>query len=83
MVLKIPFPSGSEGSTPSSGTKSNQSLSRIAAARRGISHAVRSHNAVLDGEICCLEPDGRTAFNMQSTGRPRCRPSTLVDYGGA
>ncbi len=29
----------------------------------GIAHAVRAHNAVLDGEICCLEPDGRTHFN--------------------
>ena len=23
-----------------------------------IAHAVRAHSAVLDGEICCLEPDG-------------------------
>ena len=28
-----------------------------------IAHAVRAHNAVLDGKICCLEPDGRTHFN--------------------
>ena len=28
-----------------------------------IAHAVRAYNAVLDGEICCLEPDGRTHFN--------------------
>jgi bifunctional non-homologous end joining protein LigD len=28
-----------------------------------IAHAVRAHSAVLDGEICCLEPDGRTHFN--------------------
>ena len=27
-----------------------------------IAHAVRAHSAVLDGEICCLEPDGRTHF---------------------
>jgi bifunctional non-homologous end joining protein LigD len=27
-----------------------------------IAHAVRAHDAVLDGEICCLEPDGRTDF---------------------
>ena len=27
-----------------------------------IAHAVRAHSAVLDGEICCLEPDGRTNF---------------------
>lgn len=28
-----------------------------------IAHAVRAHSAVLDGEIRCLEPNGRTAFN--------------------
>ena len=28
-----------------------------------IAHAVRAHSAVLDGEICCLEPDGRTHVN--------------------
>ena len=28
-----------------------------------IAHAIRAHSAVLDGEICCLEPDGRTHFN--------------------
>ena len=28
-----------------------------------IAHAVRAHSAVLDGEIRCLEPDGRTHFN--------------------
>ena len=28
-----------------------------------IAHAVRARSAVLDGEICCLEPDGRTHFN--------------------
>jgi ATP-dependent DNA ligase len=25
-----------------------------------IAHPVRAKNAVLDGEICCLEPDGRS-----------------------
>jgi bifunctional non-homologous end joining protein LigD len=29
---------------------------------REIAHAVRTHSAVLDGEICCLEPDGRSHF---------------------
>ena len=28
-----------------------------------IAHAVRAHDAVLDGEICCLDPDGRSNFN--------------------
>jgi bifunctional non-homologous end joining protein LigD len=28
-----------------------------------LANAVRAHSAVLDGEICCLEPDGRTHFN--------------------
>jgi ATP dependent DNA ligase-like protein len=28
-----------------------------------IAHAIRAHSAVLDGEICCLKPDGRTDFN--------------------
>jgi len=28
-----------------------------------LAHAVRAHSAILDGEICCLEPDGRTHFN--------------------
>ena len=28
-----------------------------------IAHAARAHSAVLDGETCCLEPDGRTHFN--------------------
>ena len=28
-----------------------------------IAHAVRAHSAVLDDEICCLEPDGRTQFH--------------------
>jgi bifunctional non-homologous end joining protein LigD len=28
-----------------------------------IAHAVRALSCVLDGEICCLEPDGRTHFN--------------------
>jgi bifunctional non-homologous end joining protein LigD len=27
-----------------------------------IAHAVRTHSCVLDGEICCLEPDGGTNF---------------------
>ena len=27
-----------------------------------IAHAVRADSAVLDGEICCLEPDGRSNF---------------------
>jgi bifunctional non-homologous end joining protein LigD len=27
-----------------------------------IAHAVRTHSCVLDGEICCLEPDGSTNF---------------------
>ena len=27
-----------------------------------IAHAVRTHSCVLDGEICCLEPDGCTNF---------------------
>ena len=27
-----------------------------------LAHAVRTHACVLDGEICCLEPDGRTHF---------------------
>jgi hypothetical protein len=25
-----------------------------------VAHAVRRRSAVLDGEICCLEPDGRS-----------------------
>ena len=28
-----------------------------------LAHAVRAQSCVLDGEICCLEPDGRTHFN--------------------
>jgi len=28
-----------------------------------IAHAVRADDAILDGEICCLEPDGRSNFN--------------------
>jgi bifunctional non-homologous end joining protein LigD len=28
-----------------------------------LAHAVRCRSAMLDGEICCLEPDGRTHFN--------------------
>ena len=28
-----------------------------------IAHAVRALSCVIDGEICCLEPDGRTNFN--------------------
>ena len=31
-----------------------------------LAHAVRARSAVLDGEICCLEPDGRTHFNKLS-----------------
>jgi bifunctional non-homologous end joining protein LigD len=27
-----------------------------------VAHAVRANHAVLDGEICCLEPDGRGDF---------------------
>jgi bifunctional non-homologous end joining protein LigD len=27
-----------------------------------IAHSVRAHSAVLDGEICCLDPDGRSNF---------------------
>ena len=43
-----------------------------------IAHAVRAHSAVLDGDICCLEPDGRTHFNTAASGRSstpsmRCR----------
>jgi bifunctional non-homologous end joining protein LigD len=29
---------------------------------REIAHAIRAEDAVLDGEICCLEPDGRSHF---------------------
>ena len=29
-----------------------------------IAHAVRTHSCVLDGEICCLEPDGGTNFKQ-------------------
>jgi bifunctional non-homologous end joining protein LigD len=29
---------------------------------REIAHAIRADSAVLDGEICCLEPDGRSHF---------------------
>jgi bifunctional non-homologous end joining protein LigD len=28
-----------------------------------IAHAIRAHSAVLDGEIVCLAPDGRSLFN--------------------
>jgi bifunctional non-homologous end joining protein LigD len=28
-----------------------------------IAHAVRATDAILDGEICCLDPDGRSNFN--------------------
>jgi bifunctional non-homologous end joining protein LigD len=28
-----------------------------------IAHAVRVNDAILDGEICCLDPDGRSNFN--------------------
>jgi bifunctional non-homologous end joining protein LigD len=28
-----------------------------------VAHAVRAKRAVLDGEICCLNPDGRSNFN--------------------
>ena len=37
-----------------------------------IAHAVRADEAVLDGEICCLEPDGRSYFNNLLL--PRARP---------
>jgi bifunctional non-homologous end joining protein LigD len=30
---------------------------------REIAHAVRADSAVLDGEICCLEPDGHSHFH--------------------
>jgi bifunctional non-homologous end joining protein LigD len=29
-----------------------------------LAHAVRTHAAVLDGEICCLNPDGRSNFKQ-------------------
>jgi ATP-dependent DNA ligase len=28
-----------------------------------IAHAVRAQRVMLDGEICCLDPDGRSNFN--------------------
>src|SRR5437016_4438184 len=28
-----------------------------------IAHAVRAQRVILDGEICCLQPDGRSNFN--------------------
>ena len=28
-----------------------------------IAHAVRAHSSILDGEICCLQPDGTSNFN--------------------
>jgi hypothetical protein len=37
-------------------------LQVLAAARRGNPHSVRAHSAILDGEICCLEPDGTSHF---------------------
>jgi ATP dependent DNA ligase domain len=29
-----------------------------------LAHAIRTHSAILDGEICCLNPDGRTNFKQ-------------------
>jgi bifunctional non-homologous end joining protein LigD len=29
-----------------------------------VAHAVRAHSAVLDGEVCCLNPDGRSNFKQ-------------------
>ena len=26
-----------------------------------IAHSIRAHSAILDGEICCLEPDGNAS----------------------
>ena len=39
-------------------TRSNNGRS----SRREIAHAVRAFSCMLDGEVCCLEPDGRTNF---------------------
>jgi bifunctional non-homologous end joining protein LigD len=29
-----------------------------------LAHAVRTHSCVLDGEVCCLNPDGRSNFKQ-------------------
>jgi bifunctional non-homologous end joining protein LigD len=34
-----------------------------------LAQALRGRSAVLDGEICCLDPDGRTNFNRLLFGR--------------
>jgi len=36
-----------------------------------VAHAVRATRAVLDGEICCLDPDGRSNFNALLFRRER------------
>jgi len=36
-----------------------------------IAHAVRTHSGVLDGEICCLEPDGCTNCSHDRTSENR------------
>ena len=36
-----------------------------------VAHVVPAHHAVLDGEICRLEPDGRTHFNKLFFRRDR------------
>jgi bifunctional non-homologous end joining protein LigD len=49
-----------------------------------IAHAVRAHSAVLDGEICCLEADGRTHFNKLLFRRewPYFYAFDVLDIGG-
>ncbi|MBA3432463.1 MAG: DNA ligase D [Actinobacteria bacterium] len=46
----------------------NDLTERFRAAARGAQHGIRSANAVLDGEICALDEQGRSRFSLLQEG---------------
>ena len=46
----------------------NDLTARFAEVAKAVAKAVKSPNAVLDGEVCRVDPDGRTSFSELQRG---------------
>ena len=51
----------------------NDLTARFADVAKAIGKALRTPNAVLDGEVCALDEDGRATFSAMQQGRPGTR----------
>jgi ATP-dependent DNA ligase len=58
---------------------------QFAKLQAAIGQTVRARRAILDGEVVCLAPDGRSQFYdlVFHRGRPHVTPGQLVVYGTA